>query len=1751
MSATMNVTSTVFATGLLLLANVACGAELFVAPDGDDSQQGTRDAPLATLDGARQFIVSRKLAGKEPVTVHVADGVYYLPETLVFTSADSGSAESPIVYRAQNEGGAVLSGGSELKLTWEPHQSGIFKAQTPTSLQIDQLFVDGKNQRMARYPNYDASKKAEPYQGFASDAFTKERAANWVNPTGGYIHAMHRAGWGGYHYLITGKDASGEVTYEGGWQNNRRMGMHKDHRMVENIFEELDALGEWFHNAKTSTLYYKPEPDADLSKVKVEVVRLRHLVEFQGSEKAPVSFITLQGFTVRHAARTFMDCKEQLLRSDWAIYRGGAFMLTGTEDVSILDCEFDQVGGNAIFVNNYNRRALMKGCHIHDTGASGVCFVGDPDAVRNPLFEYGQKNDLATIDRTPGPKTNNYPAECAVEDCLIRGIGRVERQPAGVQIEMASEITVRDCSVYDTARAGINIGDGAWGGHLIERCDVFDTVLETHDHGSFNSWGRDRYWRSDHLTASQKAVDAEPNLPFLDAMKTTVIRDSRWRCDHGWDIDLDDGSSNYDIYNNLMLNQGLKLREGFRRHAWNNVMPAGALHPHVWFQRSKDQVHTNIMSARHRTARMNEPYIDGTMVDRNLYDSQDSGILEHAAKLGWDANSVLGNPMYVDPANGDFRVKEESPALKLGFKNFPMDQFGVKKPSLKAIAAVPSFVPKSHKATAPARKPTVVTPLVQVWLGASLRDLNGEDFSAFGVSKEEGGIALASVPKASAAANGGLKEGDLIQGVGGRAVTNTQQLFKVLPSVKSESLKLKVVRNQQTIELPVEPGSTVVIESAEAQSDFTKMPVPPASGRTVTTNRKTANDPVRTLTDGKLARGFGPVFPNGIHNGVYKMDLGAVKPVTAIKSWSVKMSDTRDGQKLTIYGSASATDPGWDVSRFTAIGTVITGATNATFTAASVRATDDKTLGNYRWIVWSVSPVSQLGGGENTAFQELAVQTVEAEQTGALEGHSTKNLPHSFPGEKTDFRGYDRYDRIRTVRGHFSVVCPKDPAPGKPWLWRSLFWEAIRRVSDADLKLVDEGYHVVLVHGDVAGHPSGNANIDAAYDLLTTEYGFSKKCSMSSMSRGTLSLFRWASANPEKVDSIYVDNGVCNVLSWPAGKLVPGNNSIAGGAPDSWEDFKRKFGYATDEEALKTKESPIDQLKPLAQAGVPILMVCGNKDTAVPYEENDAIMEQRYKTLGGSIKVIVEDKGHSHGMTDPTPVLEFIRKHTSGPKNQTSAALTGQQWIINSLDDWQAATADHSHLDFKDGLATPTAKEATFRSVLITSETKRSAMSLTIDQSSVWHNWDPIPNIGPSNLGDAPVMLTVGPGNYWMFGRYGGSQKRGNFKSEAAELEGFDVPLKTVPFSNQYDAPSGLKEGLGGYHAWQSRDMTNWVHHGPVTEAFSSWVTTAEYADGKLYLYYDYPNDQDPHLYVDDDLTDGVPGENKGMAFKDPSHGSDCAFIRDLQGNFHVIYEDWSPIDASTHSWDSPLAGHAVSKTGMGGFRILPPAVDVRTKPTGRFGEYPHPHWHATAPKNYPGKPAPVDVPMHRIKKGEVRAFAKYEIHEPEQDAFGDWASICIGGQYYLFADYHPANSGIRVGWFTSSSLDKPFAFCGEIGKGHPDPDIMFAEGRFYLATQMSTDYASPGPWVETVEARVGVDTDRNNNVDQWTDWTEVKESYDYIKGFSKQVARTPAELGLSELPAGYGFQVQLRLTDSTENKSKPIIDRMSLSFAN
>ena len=98
------------------------------------------------------------------------------------------------------------------------------------------------------------------------------------------------------------------------------------------------------------------------------------------------------------------------------------------------------------------------------------------------------------------------------------------------------------------------------------------------------------------------------------------------------------------------------------------------------------------------------------------------------------------------------------------------------------------------------------------------------------------------------------------------------------------------------------------------------------------------------------------MFRNGIRNGVYKIDLGETRRVTAVSSWSFNQNGKRGVQKVTIYGSNSTTDPGWDLKdgiRFVPLGTIDTsGVAAGTFNAASLSARTGQSLGEFRWILW-------------------------------------------------------------------------------------------------------------------------------------------------------------------------------------------------------------------------------------------------------------------------------------------------------------------------------------------------------------------------------------------------------------------------------------------------------------------------------------------------------------------------------------------------------------------------------------------------------------------------------------------------------------------------------------------------------------------------------------------------------------------------------------------------------------------------------
>lgn len=706
---------------------------LYVSSEGSDNNSGSSEAPFASLHAARDAIRNLHKPLNSSVEVKVHSGTYYFDETLIL-----GSEDSAIEFRAAEGEKVTLSGGRKLDCKWEPYKDGIMMCKLPEvvdgKLDFSQLFVNGKRQVLARYPNFDDS-DPENYTGYipAENAIGDEIAdpspdedsdmtfssgpprgivikegtlpdKKWAKPEEAIIHIYQGHYWGNLQWRIKHLDSDNQLLWfgEGGhqmgakWYDNPCVVNHRSRYFIENVFEELDAPSEWYLDRDSGILYLIPEPEVDLSTALIEVPILKKLIDIEGSQKEPVRNIKFCGFRIAHTASTFMDEYEIPSLGDWAIHRGGAVTLEGTRNCNIENCWFDAVGGNAVFLNNYNRNNSIAGSTFSYCGDSAVCFVG-------------------SLEKTMGSQ-RAFSYECTVKNNLISRCGVFGKQVAGIYLSRAKRITVSHNHIHTMPRAGICIGDGTWGGHVIEFNHIHDTCLETGDHGPFNAWGRDRAWCL--LQGHGEKTNAhshEANTMMVDAMEPVVVRNNFFEEHAGWGLDLDDGASNYEIYNNLCVGVSMKLREGCHRTIYNNIWVNGANSPcfHVGNEDNHDRYFKNItvMSSEHAKPEDDLNFAMGKSngeiytlifppgngkwleeIDNNCFYSDREEFaarvrpregenrqlsLEEWRELGYDRNSVFADPLFVDSDNNDYRVKEDSPALKLGFKNFPMGEWGL------------------------------------------------------------------------------------------------------------------------------------------------------------------------------------------------------------------------------------------------------------------------------------------------------------------------------------------------------------------------------------------------------------------------------------------------------------------------------------------------------------------------------------------------------------------------------------------------------------------------------------------------------------------------------------------------------------------------------------------------------------------------------------------------------------------------------------------------------------------------------------------------------------------------------------------------------------------------------------------------------------------------------------------------------------------------------------------------------------------
>lgn len=275
--------------------------------------------------------------------------------------------------------------------------------------------------------------------------------------------------------------------------------------------------------------------------------------------------------------------------------------------------------------------------------------------------------------------------------------------------------------------------------------------------------------------------------------------------------------------------------------------------------------------------------------------------------------------------------------------------------------------------------------------------------------------------------------------------------------------------------------------------------------------------------------------------------------------------------------------------------------------------------------------------GRKAQAEHIAAYLSDALKNNAMEITVNGKFTTTYPGTVSDWCGFERHDFLLNGLKCIIVKPNVKPAKGKPWFWRARFFGAF---PNADLALLKLGWHVAHIEiEELYGSPESNRRFDLLYDFMTS-IGFSKKCVPVGYSRGGLDVYNWAAKNTDKVSCLYLDNPVCDFKSWPGGK---GNGP---GCQTSWQNCLNAWNF-TEEQAMAFKGNPIDNLKPLADAKVPILHVCGDADEVVPAEENTIIVEKRYKELGGNIQVIYKpgQKHHPHCLENPQPIVDFVTRY--------------------------------------------------------------------------------------------------------------------------------------------------------------------------------------------------------------------------------------------------------------------------------------------------------------------------------------------------------------------------------------------------------------------------------------------------------------------------------------------------------------------------
>ncbi|VGO20656.1 right-handed parallel beta-helix repeat-containing protein [Pontiella sulfatireligans] len=659
-------------------ANVSSDSRtLFVSPNGDDNNTGSKSEPLASLTGARNRIRTAKQSGawSESLTVQFADGVYEITEPVIFGPEDSGTAEAPVIYRAEHSGKAMISGGIHVA-GWREKEPGVWAASMGNGREFYQLFINGERRQRARTPNRGYLKSFGPARPVANFGaldrkdlrYNKEFRyrdgdfQNWPDLADALVVSYHS--WLVSVHWIDRIDPSQGIVYMrnpagwpfGKWDNQQ------ERYSIENVKAAFDAPGEWYLDKAAGELLYRPLPGEAMANAEVIVPVAQRLLELED-----VEHLAFEGLSFRYSD---WRLDKDRYRNQQAFPKVDSTPIFGRKlrNTRFENCEIALAGAHAMVLRAGCQYNIVRQCHIHDMAGGGV-YIGAsgfvPDGTPDAMLSYSN----------------------TVDNCFIHHLNHTFHGAVGIFIGMASgsRITHNDISEFDYT--GISVG-WTW-------------------RREGNTYHHDNLIENNHVHHLMQGVLSDGGGIYTAGyyQKGTVIRGNvvhdvyhhPTHC-NSKGIYLDGCSSDILVENNLCYNIssfGIQAK-GERNIVRNNIF---AFCGETGISRVKatkdsvplDQYKTNVFE--HNIVYLSHDLMTQGLLmtplsafDSNLYwNSTASGDVRFFPQMserskdnrsfsfkelqatGQDVHSLVADPGFVNPDRRDFRLKVGSAALVSGF----------------------------------------------------------------------------------------------------------------------------------------------------------------------------------------------------------------------------------------------------------------------------------------------------------------------------------------------------------------------------------------------------------------------------------------------------------------------------------------------------------------------------------------------------------------------------------------------------------------------------------------------------------------------------------------------------------------------------------------------------------------------------------------------------------------------------------------------------------------------------------------------------------------------------------------------------------------------------------------------------------------------------------------------------------------------------------------------------------------------------